>query len=133
MVSLQLTDGHAGACLVIMEDGSSGRKYSIRVANGGKKAHATLLLPFMANTIAYFSFETGLLWLKNHSNLRYWEATACAVGCNAVFPDKGDACHGVHVQVGAFNFFFKSVDGSESCGIEMEFPMLSYFCFIEFH
>ena len=29
--------------------------------------------------------------------------------------------------------FFKSVDGSESCGIEMDFPMLSYFCFFEFH
>ena len=52
MISLQLTDGQAGACLVIMEDGSSGRKYSIRVANNVKKAHATLLLPFMANTIA---------------------------------------------------------------------------------
>ena len=29
--------------------------------------------------------------------------------------------------------FFKSVDGSESCGIEMDFPMLFYFCFFEFH
>ena len=29
--------------------------------------------------------------------------------------------------------FFKSVDGSESCGIEMDFPMLSYFRFFEFH
>ena len=29
--------------------------------------------------------------------------------------------------------FFKSVDGSESCGIEMDFPMLSYVCFFEFH
>ena len=25
------------------------------------------------------------------------------------------------------------VDGSESCGIEMDFPMLSFFCFIKFH
>ena len=25
------------------------------------------------------------------------------------------------------------MDGSESCATEMDFPMLSYFCFIEFH
>ena len=52
VISLQLTDGHAGTYLVIMEYGGSGRKYSIRVANNVKKAHATLLLPFMADTIA---------------------------------------------------------------------------------
>ena len=47
-----LTDGHAGACLVIIEDGGSGRKYAICVAKNVKKAHAILLLPFMANTLA---------------------------------------------------------------------------------
>ena len=52
MISLQLTDGHAGTCVVIMVYGGLGRKYSIRVTNNVKKAHATLLLPFMADTIA---------------------------------------------------------------------------------
>ena len=29
--------------------------------------------------------------------------------------------------------FLKSMDGSESCATEMDFPMVTYFCFIEFH